>query len=50
MNADVQVVVRFVDAINEHDVDALAALMTEDHLFTDSGGQQGRGREAMRKG
>ena len=43
-------IARFVEAINRHDVDALAALMTEDHVFTDSGGEQMRGREAMRGG
>ena len=50
MNANAEAVTRFVEAINGHDVDAIAGLMTEDHVFTDSGGQQERGREAMRSG
>ena len=29
------VVLGFVEAINRHDVDRLAALMTEDHCFVD---------------
>ncbi len=38
----------FVGRINAHDVDGLAALMTEDHRFIDSLGQVVRGREAVR--
>jgi ketosteroid isomerase-like protein len=38
----------FVGRINAHDVDGLAALMTEDHRFIDSLGQIVRGREAVR--
>ena len=37
----------FVAAINEHDLDRLLGLMTEDHVFVDSGGATVRGREAM---
>lgn len=44
------VVQAFVGRINSHDVDGLAALMTEDHRFIDSLGQVVRGREAMRAG
>ena len=40
----------FVDAINRHDVDALVALMTEDHCFVDGLGQVLRGREQMTNG
>jgi len=40
----------FGDAINLHNVDDLAALMTEDHVFIDSLGNRVQGREAMRKG
>lgn len=38
----------FVTAINRGDFDALASLMTEDHVFIDSEGVEHRGREAMR--
>lgn len=45
-----EVVLRFLDRINDHDVDRLAELMTEDHVFVDSLGQSVRGREKMRDG
>jgi ketosteroid isomerase-like protein len=47
MNA-VETVLRFLELINERDVDKLAAMMTEDHVFIDSLGQAVRGRETMR--
>ena len=40
----------FADAINRHNADDLAALVTEDHAFIDSLGNRVEGREAMRKG
>jgi ketosteroid isomerase-like protein len=40
----------FVAAINGHDVGALAALMTPDHLFVDSVGSRVSGAEAMTAG
>jgi hypothetical protein len=40
----------FVDRINAHDVDGLAALMTENHRFIDSLGQVVTGRETLRGG
>ena len=46
----VKVARQFVNAINDHDVDALAALMTEDHCFIDSMGTTVRGREVMKQG
>ena len=46
--ASAEVAVAFVHAINCRDVDALCRLMTDDHLFVDSGGAQCQGREAMR--
>jgi len=42
------VVRRFVAAINRRDLDALAALMTPDHVFVDGGGARMSGREAMK--
>jgi ketosteroid isomerase-like protein len=44
------VVLRFLDRINQHDADKLAELMTEDHVFTDSLGNTVSGREKMRLG
>ena len=40
----------FVLRINAHDLDGLAALMTEDHRFIDSLGTEFSGREAMKEG
>lgn len=40
----------FVDCINAHDVDGLAALMTVEHVFIDSLGNRMQGRERMRQG
>jgi hypothetical protein len=40
----------FVDAINRRSVDDLADLMTEDHVFTDSLGNEVFGRDLMRQG
>jgi ketosteroid isomerase-like protein len=41
---------QFVTAINAHDVERLASLMTSDHRFLDSLGTVAEGREAMREG
>jgi uncharacterized protein (TIGR02246 family) len=46
----VETVLHFLECINERDADKLAELMTKDHLFIDSLGQQVRGREKMRAG
>ena len=43
-------VLAFFDAINQHDPDKLAGLMTEDHDFIDSLGNSVRGREKMLAG
>lgn len=40
----------FVAAINSGQADAVAALMTDDHLFVDSLGNCMEGRETMREG
>src|SRR6516164_2003582 len=45
-----ETVLHFLERINERDVDKLAELMTEDHLFVDSLGEAVRGREKMRAG
>jgi ketosteroid isomerase-like protein len=47
---DVETVLEFLARINRRDVDKLAELMTEDHVFVDSLGRQIRGREEMRSG
>jgi limonene-1,2-epoxide hydrolase len=40
----------FATAINHHDVEALTALMTVDHVFVDSAGQRVQGAEIMKAG
>jgi len=45
-----EVVLAFVSAINRRDVEMLCRLMTDDHLFVDTGGVQYRSRETMRSG
>jgi ketosteroid isomerase-like protein len=44
------VVLRFLERINQHDAERLAELMTEDHVFVDSLGQSVRGRDPARLG
>jgi len=46
----VDVVLEFLERINQHDADKLADYMTEDHVFIDSLGQSVSGRENMRAG
>ena len=41
-------VLSFLERINQHEVEGLVALLTEDHLFVDALGARVRGREAMR--
>ena len=45
-----QIVRDFASAINEHNVDKLCLLMTEDHTFIDSQGNETMGKENMRAG
>lgn len=40
----------FVDAINAHDVESLAKLMSDDHVFIDAHGNETRGKEKMTAG
>jgi ketosteroid isomerase-like protein len=49
-NMDKQIILNFVDAINEHNVDKICSLMTDDHKFIDSQGNEVIGREKMRPG
>jgi ketosteroid isomerase-like protein len=46
----VEAILAFFDAINQHDPDKLAALMTENRVFIDSLGASVQGREQMRIG
>ena len=44
-----RVAIRFVNEINRHDVPAILALMSDDHLFVDGLGQETRGKERLRE-
>ncbi len=48
MDASVATVLRFIEAVNAHDVNALCELMTEDHTFIASLGKTQQSREHMR--
>ena len=45
-----QLVYSFIDAINKHNVDKICLLMTDDHTFIDSHGNETVGKEKMRAG
>jgi ketosteroid isomerase-like protein len=47
---NIDVVLRFIDAINHHAVADIVARMADDHLFIDSLGAEHRGRATMEKG
>lgn len=42
-----ETVLAFIERINAHDVEGLAALMSDDHTFIDAHGNQVSGREKM---
>jgi len=44
----VRIALKFANEINRHDVDALMALVSDDHLFVDGLGQEVHGRERLR--
>jgi ketosteroid isomerase-like protein len=46
----IQVALKFIEKINEHNPDALAEMMTDDHAFVDSLGSTFEGKETMRGG
>jgi ketosteroid isomerase-like protein len=45
----VRTALKFVNEINRHDVDSVVAMLADDHLFTDSVGQEVRGHERLRE-
>lgn len=47
MNMNTNCAFEFIEAINQGDVDRMGNLMTDDHLFIDSQGNQLQGREKM---
>lgn len=42
------IAIRFVNEINRHDVDAILALVSDDHLLVDALGREVRGRDRLR--
>ena len=50
MNKVKDTVLAFIDCINTHDVEGLAELMSDDHIFIDAHGNQVSGREKMSAG
>ena len=48
--ADKEIVLSFVKAINDHDIDKITDLMTEDHVFIDGSGNKHIGKEGMKNG
>jgi hypothetical protein len=44
------IVIRFVKAINDHDVDEIADLMSEDHIFIDATDHKTIGKNVMKEG
>src|SRR5580765_7600699 len=49
MNTSINTVAAFVEAINAHDLAALASLMSDDHIFIDAFGETWQGRDNMRR-
>jgi len=47
---DKEIVLAFVNAINDHDVDKIYDLMTDDHIFIDGSGGQHTGKTGMKEG
>lgn len=45
-----QLVLEFVKAINDHDTNKIASLISEDHVFIDSQGNEVHGKDKMIKG
>jgi ketosteroid isomerase-like protein len=49
-NTNKTVVIRFVKAINDHDVDGIINLMSEDHTFIDGMDNKSVGKNGMKEG
>lgn len=45
-----QIVLEFVKAINDHDVDKIFDLMSDDHVFIDGAGNKQEGKYGMKEG
>jgi ketosteroid isomerase-like protein len=45
-----ELVIRFIKAINDHDIDEMVNLMSEDHVFIDAYGDKYTGKKVMKEG
>jgi len=50
VESPIDLVLKFLEKINQHDVDALVSLMSEEHVLVDSLGSRFQGREKLRAG
>jgi hypothetical protein len=50
LSESVEIVIRFITAINSRNVDLISEMISEDHKFTDSLGNIFRGKEVLTKG
>jgi ketosteroid isomerase-like protein len=50
MSANLEIVNEFIKAINDHDVDQILNLMTDDHIFIDGQDNKHVGKEGMKEG
>ena len=50
MTNPVEIVLKFLEKINQHDVDGLVSLISEQHVLVDSLGSRFQGREKLRAG
>ena len=49
-SSEIDIIIRFVDAINDHNVDEIINLMSEDHVFVDAYGDTHIGKKGMKEG
>lgn len=50
LSESVEIVIRFITAINSHNIDLISKLISDDHKFTDSLGSIYRGKDLMTRG
>ena len=47
---DKKIVILFIEALNNADIEEIANMMSDDHVFIDSGGGKYTGKETMKQG
>jgi ketosteroid isomerase-like protein len=50
LSESVEIVIRFITAINSHNINLISEMMSDDHKFTDSLGSVHQGKELMKRG